>query len=670
MFILHVALGGCLKAPPIDFGITADSGGHLAYVMDAALAQAKLPAGHRVTIVTRRFAEADLHPSHDVAHEVVAERVTIDRVASHSPRYLEKEALTAELPSFVDAFLTYLGDLPGLPDVIHAHFADAVTVAVAARRRFGIPFVYTPHALAIDKRAQGLDDGDLDARIADERQAIVAANAMIVSSRDEADRQVQAYGVKVDGRIHCIAPGVPQRADIAGEGGRTLVDDVEQAFDRPVLPIILAIARPVAKKNLAGLVRAYASDPALRDMANLVVLAGQDDGRSSVEERSVRDELQRLCADPALRGRVALPRRHDAADVTALYRRAARGGVFVNPALHEPFGLTLIEAAEAGVPVVATRHGGPAEIVATVGHGVLVDPRDPAAIAAACRRVIGDAAAHARYRAAALANHDRYDWTRYAEQAVAVYAGLHRRPMLLACDIDHTLTGCRVGAEAFAHWRRSGAMHVVVATGRSFADARAVLAQWRLPEPDAFITDVGTRIMLAGEDGGWQACDAYAAGLDADWDLAAVRAALAPLALTPQPVATDGPHKLSFFGTAAAAAAIRTALTTAGLSAHVIFSHGRLIDVLAPGGGKAAAIAAYAGRLGLTLADCVAAGDSGNDADMLERCGGAIVVGNAGEELASLTPRPGLYRAERHHAAGVMEGLGRLGLAGMARGSA
>ena len=40
MFILHLALGGCLKAPPIDFGITADSGGHLAYVVDAALVQA------------------------------------------------------------------------------------------------------------------------------------------------------------------------------------------------------------------------------------------------------------------------------------------------------------------------------------------------------------------------------------------------------------------------------------------------------------------------------------------------------------------------------------------------------------------------------------------------------------------------------------------------------
>lgn len=660
MFIVHVALGGCLKAPPINFGITADSGGHLAYVMEAALAQARVEGVAHVTMVTRRFSEDGLPDVHDVGREWVADRVTIDRIGTDSPRYLEKEALAAELPSFIEAFCAHLARMPALPDVIHAHFADAAEVAIEARRRFGIPFVYTPHALAIDKRVQGLDDGGLAARIDAERRAIAAADALIVSTRDEAERQVRAYGVAVDGRIRCIAPGVPQRRNDVD--AVTLVDRLGESVDRPELPIILAIARPVAKKNLVALVRAYADDPVLQAQANLVILAGQDDGRSSTEERTIRAELQRLCATPALRGRVALPSRHDAADVAALYRRAAAGGVFVNPALHEPFGLTLIEAAEAGVPVVVTRYGGPAEIVGAIGHGLLVEPRDTVAIAMACRAVIGDAAAHARFHAAALANHGRYDWRRYAAEAVETYRALRCRPALLASDIDYTLTGCTAGAEAFARWRRDGDLPFVVATGRSFAVARAILAQWRLPEPDAFITDVGTRIMLRSADGEWRACPRYAAKLDEDWDLPGVRVALAPLGLTPQPRETAGPHKLSFFGSEADAAAIRAALDVAGLPARVIFSHGRLIDVLAPHGGKAAAIAAYADGLGLTLADCVAAGDSGNDADMLEGCGAAIVVGNAGDELAMLTERPGLYRATRHHAAGVLEGLERLGL--------
>ncbi|WP_236694673.1 HAD-IIB family hydrolase [Sphingomonas sp. Leaf343] len=659
-----MALGGCLKAPPLDFGITADSGGHLAYVMEAAQAQAEISESSHVTIVTRRFAEAHLPANHDLDREQVGDRVVIHRIATSSSRYLEKEALAAEIPDFTRTFCRYLASLATLPDVIHAHFADAVQVAIEARRRFGIPFVYTPHALGIDKRDQGLDDGALDARIVAECAAIAEADALIVSTRDEADRQVRAYGVEASDRIHCIAPGVPQRrCDLTA---RSLVDRLGEVLDRPDLPIVLAIARPVAKKNLAGLVRAFAAHPRLYEHANLVILAGQDDGRSSPEEDAVRRELRDLCDTPSLRRRVALPPHHDAGDVAALYRRAALGGVFVNPALHEPFGLTLIEAAEAGVPVVATRHGGPTEIVAAIGHGILIDPRDPSAIADACSAVIEDAALHARFQAAARAHHGQYDWTRYARRSIAVYAGLdrgmRRRPALLACDIDHTLTGCIRGAEAFLRWRRSGNMPFVVATGRSFADARRVLVQWRLPEPDAFITDVGTRIMRRDASGDWGACADFAATLDIGWDLAAVRAALAPLDVVSQPDATAGLHKLSFFGTARDAEAIRDTLRIAGLSAHVIFSHGRLIDVLAPGGGKAAAIDAYARSIGLTLADCVAAGDSGNDLDMLERCGAAIVVGNAGSELAALTPRPGLYRAGRHHAAGVLEGLERLGI--------
>ena len=106
--------------------------------MDAALAQAALTDVEQVTLVTRSFAEENLPSNHAMAREIVADRVTIDRIATDSPRYLEKEALAAELPAFCSAFCRYLDMLPVLPDVIHAHFADAVVAAIEARRRFGI----------------------------------------------------------------------------------------------------------------------------------------------------------------------------------------------------------------------------------------------------------------------------------------------------------------------------------------------------------------------------------------------------------------------------------------------------------------------------------------------------------------------------------------------------
>ena len=83
---------------------------------------------------------------------------------------------------------------------------------------------------------------------------------------------------------------------------------------------------------------------------------------------------------------------------------------------------------------------------------------------------------------------------------------------------------------------------------------------------------------------------------------------------------------------------------------------------MAPNGGKAEAIAAYARKFGLSLSNCVAAGDSGNDADMLAACGHAIVVGNAAAELDDLPDRKGLIRVAKHHAAGVLEGLALLDL--------
>jgi sucrose-phosphate synthase len=70
-----------------------------------------------------------------------------------------------------------------------------------------------------------------------------------------------------------------------------------------------------------------------------------------------------------------------------MFAHATRG-VFTNIALQEPFGLTIIEAAAHGVPTVATQNGGPVDILTTLHHGVLVEPTDSDAVAAALLKIL------------------------------------------------------------------------------------------------------------------------------------------------------------------------------------------------------------------------------------------------------------------------------------------
>ena len=662
LFIMHLALGGCLGVPPIRYGITSDTGGHIAYVLGAAVAQADLRRVEKISLVTRLFDEDDLGEQYTRPQERLTDKIQIVRIQSTNRSYLEKEALAADLPAFSTAFCEHLAGVGRLPDVIHAHFADAASVALIARTRFGIPFVYTPHALGLDKRQTAGGNAIINNRIERERDAMAEADAIIVSSENEALSQIAAYGVAAaKTKTSCIPPGAPTRPVMPKHTASTICATKDLAD--PSKPIILSIARPVFKKNLLAVVRAYRDSAALMDKANLVLIAGQHAcGKSSIEERQVLSEIRRLCELPALQGRVAFPPVHGDAEIAALYAKAALGGVFVNPALHEPFGLTLIEAAQAGVPVVATRNGGAADIVAALGHGILIDPLNEDEISLSCLSVISDKMLHKTFSRAARKNLFKYDWRRYAKKSVSLYASLQRGPRLLAADVDNTLTGCLSGSELFARWRAQAQIPLVLATGRSLSGAIDVLAEWHLPEPDVFIVDNGTRVALRAANNKWELCNDYATLLDNGWDRDAVISTLSGLGLDSQPSETCGPHKLSFFGHQAAADEVRLTLEKAGLNARVIFSHGHLIDVIAPRAGKAAALAWVAARYNLGLNDCVAAGDSGNDLDMLAACGGAIAVINGGHELDSLESRPGLIRVTERHANGVMEGLASFGL--------
>lgn len=664
MRIMHIALGGCLTAGPVRYGITEDTGGHIAYVLGASAAQARRDDVAAVDIVTRGFdaPEYGLDPLPPVQRICGKRRIL--RLFGENRAYLEKADLEAELPELERLFLAMLADGPR-PDVIHAHFSDAAQLARRAGERFGIPWIFSSHSLALQKSGQepGPQSGEVSARVRRERAAVRHAHALIASSRDEAERQLPAYDASAIGRAFHIAPGVDLADDTGPGAARALI---APWLRDPGKPILLAIARPVAKKNLGTLLRAYAHSPALQERANLVILAGQRAriGGDGGEADRVTTGLFDLLDRHDLWGKVALPRRHEAGDVRSLYALAARGGVFVNPARFEPFGLTIVEALQAGVPVVATRNGGPANILPAAGYGHSIDPEDTGGIAAACLDLLDDPrrqarAARARARACAL-----YSWDNWADLVQRVCRGLSaRRPAapaargLIVSDMDGTLTGDRKDAARLARrLERMPDIPLVVATGRPVSEARRVLRHWHLSEPRCLIASVGSEIWWRGAGGSYAPDAEYAAHISPGWQPERIRQIGLELGLGLQPVYEQRRWKLSFFGREDAARQLQARLRTAGLPCRVIASHGRFIDILPARAGKAAAAAHVAARLGLGAAGCLAAGDSGNDRDLLEWAGRAVIPANARAELAGLRGAH-LHRATARHAGALLEAL-------------
>ncbi len=145
-------------------------------------------------------------------------------------------------------------------------------------------------------------------------------------------------------------------------------------------PIIYSIARLDKVKNLTSLVEWYGESKALRSMANLLIVAGYTDTQKSKDQ----EEIEQIQTMHALFDKYSLDNDCRWLGVQLekqlsgeIYRFIAdKKGVFVQPALFEAFGLTVIEAMSSGLPVFATKYGGPLEIIQDQISGYHIDPTD------------------------------------------------------------------------------------------------------------------------------------------------------------------------------------------------------------------------------------------------------------------------------------------------------
>ncbi|HBL62703.1 MAG TPA: glycosyltransferase family 1 protein [Cyanobacteria bacterium UBA8803] len=399
-----------------------DFGGQLVYVKEVALAIAA--QGHSVDILTRQiidpewsgFAEPfDAYPGVD--------NVRIVRLPAGPKEFLRKELLWPHLvQDWVPNILKFYREQGGLPDIMTAHYSDGGLCGVLIEDKTGLPFTFTAHSLGAQKMdkmnitpdnlSQLNDYYYFGRRLVVERLSMNRSAVNITNTLQERFKQYGhlayrgAIDVDDDARFAIVPPGVDPSmfsAEARAYNEEATYQLVEERLARDIaelrrgFPVILASSRLDPKKNLLGLVQAFAHSPILQERANVVLItAGLDKAlyekaKDEQTEQKVLAPIREVVKASNLWGKISAFCVPDQPALAATYRfLAKRRSVFALTSLFEPFGLAPLEAAAAGLALVVTQNGGIIESLREGDreYGVLVNPDDPADIARGLERLL------------------------------------------------------------------------------------------------------------------------------------------------------------------------------------------------------------------------------------------------------------------------------------------
>ena len=712
LYLQLFSIHGLIRGERPELGRDADTGGQVKYVLELARALAAQPEVAQVDLITRLIDDRTVSPDYRRRIEPLADNARIVRVQCGGRKYIRKELLWAHLDELVDKVLRFTKADGRVPDFFHGHYADGGYVAKELASIFGRPFVFTGHSMGRHKFSKLLDEGmsveevnrryHIDHRIRVEERIIKEAEQVITSTSHEIREQYGLYENHAVGNYTVIPPGIdidtfyPYYAvqldsqlddEVSRQARMTLLHELQRFWINPQKPFILALCRPDQRKNIAGLITAYGEDKELQAIANLAIFAGIRKNISGMEEneRNVLTEMLLLMDRYDLYGSLAIPKKHDfSIEVPELYRLCADSqGVFVNPALVEPFGLTLIEAAACGLPIIATREGGPADIIANCENGILVDPTKPAAIAEAVKKILVDKEVWETYSSNGINGvREHYSWQTHCRRTLEVLGRvwdrmptdeamsekrrgeafgerLTRVPRLLVCDIDDTLIGEEESTGKLLRILEANHEGLAwgVATGRCLEMTKKVLADNDIPLPDIIVCSVGTEIFYGPDlqpDNGWQQHLSYR------WKPQHIREALAVLDfLDPQEPETQRQFKISYYleDDPELLAEVHRTLQARRIRYNLVFSRGQFLDILPYRASKGKAVRYLSYKWGIPLPRVMVCGNSGNDEDMLRGDTAAVVVANHSKELAELKGLRRTYFSGEEYAAGIIDGM-------------
>jgi D-inositol-3-phosphate glycosyltransferase len=404
----------CPHSDPLASPGEPDSGGQCVY--QAKLAENLARLGHEVRAYTRQWGDK-------APHSEIAAGATVHRYPMGPPGLLRKEDMGPHLPEFVARLLA--GQSAWLADahLFHGHYWDGGAVALAASLAFGKPLLFTSHSLGILKRDRLPDpepDGSqfrYDLRIAAEGRVLAAADAVIALSRNEQEALTRRYGAD-SGKVQVVPGGVDT------DHYRVTLEktELQRELGYTADCLVFATGRLDPRKGFMELVaavpRVVEGLTALGKTVTFLLPAGPE--HASAEESAhlaaLRERAGEIGAAPAIRWF------HRLTD-EELRRHYAAADVFVCPSPYEPFGLSIVEAFASGTPVVATHHGGPADILTPGVNGYLADPSDPESLAARILNVLlaPDSDRWCMKEAAARTARERYAWPAIAAAVAGVY---------------------------------------------------------------------------------------------------------------------------------------------------------------------------------------------------------------------------------------------------------
>ena len=346
----------------------------------------------------------------------ITEGVRVVHLTAGPEAPMPRERIRDHLDEFVDGVEAFRIAGGFDYDLIHAHYWLSGAVGLVLRDRWSVPLVQMFHTLGHLKNgvARASADREPAVRIEEEARILGAVDRIVAATTVERTHLVKHYGAD-PARIAVIPCGVDTNLFLPGD----------QAAARAVLGLddqlqLLYVGRLAPIKGLETLLDAMARLRAAGTRVRLSIVGGDADEPLNGHEGELRARLARLDLRSAVTFVGAQPQErlrawYVAADATVL------------PSHYESFGMVAMEAMACGIPVVASRVGGLQTTVRDGVTGLLVRESDPAALAGALDRLLGDPDLRFRLGREGVQWAARHRWPCIAEAVCREYAALVER---------------------------------------------------------------------------------------------------------------------------------------------------------------------------------------------------------------------------------------------------